>query len=216
MDELNRVSLVAITVSTNYSDIFPIVYEANSRFFKRWIVVTDHTDRRTIEFLSSKELIVPIFYDFRNNGRTFDKGGALQYAQTIARALWPSDWHLIIDSDICLDDTFINVSKNIEFLDCKALYGCANRYDYGKLSDYRNKKNGRQYPQTEHIVGFFQLYAFKKYLYGNSFDASACDVRFSKKFRNRINLDSFICHHLGNKNAVNHRGRVLGSDFTID
>jgi hypothetical protein len=98
--------MAAITVSTNYSDILPYTLEANRKFLKNWIFVTDVNDTKTIEILKKEPTVTILYWDFQNGGRSFDKGGAVRHAQKYLYSNFPNDWYLIIDSDICLSPNF--------------------------------------------------------------------------------------------------------------
>jgi hypothetical protein len=44
--------IIAITVSTNYSDLLYHALKSNHKYFKHWIFVTDQNDKDTIELLN--------------------------------------------------------------------------------------------------------------------------------------------------------------------
>jgi hypothetical protein len=205
--------MAAITVSTNYSDILPYTLNANRKFLKNWIFVTDSNDFKTIEILKKEPTVTIMYWDFQNNGKQFDKGGAVRHAQEYAYSVFPDDWYLIIDSDICLSSNFYVDLNN---LDSNIAYGCSTRHDFYKLSDYRKNINFYNCPTYNFPLGFFQLYKQKHY-YESSNSAASCDDQFIKRnFRHWEMLNNFTCNHLG-KNEVNwYGGRKLGSDFLID
>lgn len=206
--------MIGITVSTNYSDVLPYTLEANLRYFKKWIFVTDKNDTATINILKNIPKVVILFWDFKNGGRTFDKGGAVKLAQEVAYNNWPLDWYLIIDSDICLSKDF---KIDLETLHPSFMYGASHRHDFYKLSDYKKNENFYNCPTYNFPLGFFQLYN-EKHFYRSSNNASQCDDQFANRyFYGRMKmLDHFVCNHLG-KNEVNwNGGRQTGSDFVID
>lgn len=206
--------MIAITVSTNYSDILPFTLEANLHHFKKWIFVTDVNDKATIEILSKIPKVIILYWDFQNGRRQFDKGGAVMMAQKFVYDNWPLDWYLIIDSDICLSHDF---TINTDTLNPSFVYGASYRHDFYKLSDYKNNINFYNCPTYNFPLGFFQLYN-EKHFYQQSNSAASCDDQFiNRHFQKRVfMLNHFVCNHLG-KNEVNwYGGRKTGSDFIID
>jgi hypothetical protein len=200
--------MIAITVSTNYSDLVPFVLEANERFFKHWYWITDINDNLTIEAIPKTDKHTVLYYDFQNNGRTFDKGGALKLAQGKAYGKFPEDWYLILDSDIAL---YPNFNINTDELDPTKLYGIPSR-----LAFYSRESFDADIPDERiwtGLAGFFQLYK-EKIFYPDSNDAGGVDNLFTdnwlKNAKTEI-LKNITCRHLG---STNHwYGRVLGSDF---
>jgi hypothetical protein len=208
--------MIAITVSTNYSDVLPIVHLANKGFFKKWIFVTSHNDSKTIDFLTNNPDLIILYWDFKNHSRTFDKGGAIKYAQEYAYKNFPNDWYLLLDSDICISSSFTEVVAlaDNKQLNEAALYG-VNRYDFSCQSDLRNMKNIVNYNNhSDGIHGFFQLY-WKNVFYASSENASQCDLRFNSNFSVIILIDGVNCFHLGTHPHWDGN-RQLGSDFVVD
>lgn len=204
--------MIAITVSTNYQDLLPIIYHYNSSYFKHWIFVTERNDRETIDFLSKKENVTILYHDFKNHRNIFDKGGAVRYAQTYAYKAFPDDWYLLIDSDICLTPKFAEFKVlALPTLDVNLIYGLSERLDFETLEDLKNHVNYTYYDHKEQIYGYFQLYK-DKFFYNTSKDASRCDGEFSSNFSGRMLIRGLPCAHLGNRSHWNG-GRVLGSDF---
>lgn len=201
--------MIAITVSTNYHDILPYILEANLKHIDRWIFVTDVNDHATIDLLTPHDKITILYWDFKNNGRSFDKGGAVKYAQQHAYGNYPDDWYLILDSDICFPENF---SIDTATLNTGALY-TTNRQDFNSASSYRQRQPCYQHPlNPKNCLGYFQLY--KQHLfYESSHSAGKCDDNFSFKLPNRC-LD-IMCSHLGSPNT-NWDGRAIGSDFLVD
>lgn len=209
--EVGKVHVIGITVSTNYSDLLPIVIPANVTFFKEWIIVTDIYDYDTVSYLKAKNVIV-LYWDFKSKNSVFDKGGAIAHAQQFAYRNFPNDWYLILDSDIVLDETMSLVKENLERFDVDAIYGAGTRRDFVSLTDFMEKKNYFDYPWANQLQGYFQLYK-KHSLYEESFDASVCDMKFIEKFDSRVILNNVICNHLGRRG--NWRGRVIAEDFRM-
>jgi hypothetical protein len=201
--------MIAITVSTNYHDILPYILEANLKHIIRWIFITDVNDSDTINLLTPYDKITILFWDFKNNGRSFDKGGAVNYAQKYAYTNYPNDWYILLDSDICLPKDF---SIDISSLDENCMYGTDREY-YNSASSYiSNKPYLKSKIWPNHTLGFFQLYK-KHIFYQSSNSAAHCDDEFARLLPNKIL--PIVCKHLGTI-SVNWKGRSVGSDFLID
>jgi len=211
---MNNNSIVAITVSTNYSDLLPYILEANSKYFKKWIFVTDKNDLDTISQIPDDEKYKVLFFDFQEDNRVFNKGGAIRLAQDYAYNNYPEDWYLVLDSDTCLDESFEGMSDELRELDETGLYCCSTRKNYKSLMDYKKRSNYTIENMGDLMAGFFQLYKRQLY-YPSSMDASKCDIFFSDGFKNKYMTDILTCHHLGDTNK-NWKGRQLGSDFLIE
>jgi hypothetical protein len=201
--------MIGITVSTNYADILPYVVEANLPHLDYWIVVTDRNDVATQQILAPHPKIVVLYWDFQNNNRVFDKGGAVKFAQEVAYKLWPDSWYLILDSDICLGQDFVIDTSG---LDPNTLYGLLTRNLYYTLSNYKNQTPNEEY-KNGRPLGFFQLYK-KHCFYKHSVSASECDDEFAVyNFDQQVTQDK-SCSHLG-QIYNNHNGRKV-VDFVID
>ena len=141
--------IVAITVSTNYIDILPFVYERNKGCFKHWVFVTDKNDQETINFLSNKPNVTVLYWDFQNERRHFDKGGAIRHAQYYVYDKFPNDWYLLIDSDIVLPSDvqtalYAEIIPDLEkapSISEIAIFGIHDRFDFLKMSDLLAEKN---------------------------------------------------------------------------
>ena len=206
--------MIAITVSTNYHDLLPIVYHHNKDYFKHWVFVTDRGDAETINFLSTKPNVTILFWDFQNHRNIFDKGGAIRYAQTFTYEKYPDDWYLLIDSDICLPREFSHFTAVfLPTYDVNLIYGLDERLDFESLEDFQNYTNYKKYEHGERVDGYFQLYK-DKFFYNTSSDASNCDNEFAKRFPGRNLILGIPCVHLGNKSHWNGK-RELGSDFKL-
>jgi hypothetical protein len=190
--------IVALTVSTNYSDLLEICISLNKDKFDHWIIVTDKRDALTLKALEAHPDIIAIFWDPNNNGALFDKGSAIRAAQKLAYSKFPGYWYLIIDSDIVLPAEFDSIRANLAELSTDAIYG-ASRLDYVSEMDFRNRTNGVAYAHSarrDEILGYFQLFN-RPMLYRPSKDASYCDIEFQYLFRQRENIDAIVCSHLG-------------------
>jgi len=207
--------LIGITVSTNYADILPFILQANLPHLHQWIFITDKNDKATIALLSQYPKVEVLFWDFQNEDRTFDKGGAMAKGQAHAFAKYPDYWYLNLDSDLCLPSDFDQFHLQLPLLDKEAIYG-AKRRGFLKLSDYQ--KRGESFGDRvgdKQVQGYFQLYR-KHILYEQSQDASVCDVRFADRFeRDRQIILNLTADHLG-PFAAHWQGRTDGSGFVID
>ena len=211
--------MIAITVSTNYIDILPFVYERNKGCFKHWVFVTDKNDRETINFLSNKPNVTVLYWDFQNERRHFDKGGAIRHAQYYVYDKFPDDWYLLIDSDIVLpvqDQEKIKklISDENQNELSESIYGMGNRYDFSKMSDLLTEINYKTYDNQNMVPGYFQLYK-EKFFYSPSLDASRCDWYFTDFFEKKIFTD-FKCYHLGQSDVHWKGKRKPGIDFLMD
>jgi len=206
--------MIAITVSTKYHDLLPIVYHYNNDYFKHWVFVTDIKDEETIKFLSSKHNLTILYYDFKNHRNIFDKGGAIRYAQHYVYNTFPDDWYLLIDSDICLTAQFIDFKTNhLPSLDQNFIYGLNERLDFKSLSDLEKCINYTRYDHKGYVYGYFQLYK-EKFYYNTSRDASHCDSDFVTNFAKSMMISGIQCAHLGSRSHWSG-DRKIGSDFKL-
>jgi hypothetical protein len=214
--------IVAITVSTNYIDLLPFVYERNKGCFKHWVFVTDKNDHQTIKFLSNKPNVTVLYWDFQNERRHFDKGGAVHHAQYYVYDKFPDDWYLLIDTDIVLpSDTQITLLRDLPAfekdspLNSKYLIGIDNLMAFSKMSDLLTETNYQRWNNLPVVIGYFQLYK-EKFFYSASINASRCDLDFCKFFEKSMSATRLKCYHLG-KRGVHWKGtRTPGSDFVMD
>lgn len=214
MKQCNNV--IAITVSTNYSDILKHILDNNLKHFKKWIFITDKEDKDTINLLSNNEKIEILFFDFKTGENNFNKGGALKTAQKYVYKKYPDDWYLIIDSDIGLDENFGYFKNTLHTCDENAIYGSNNRKIFDSLEDYKNNKNYYKHYYDDNCtdaIGFFQLYKRKLY-YKNSESAGHCDIDFAKNFKINYIINDISCYHLGTP-AINWIGRIE-STFPVE
>jgi hypothetical protein len=211
--------MIAITVSTNYIDLLPFVYERNNGCFKHWVFVTDKNDQETINFLVKKPNVTVLYWDFQNERRHFDKGGAIRHAQYYVYDKFPDDWYLLIDADIVLPledqdkiKKFLTIQNENHF--SESIFGMGNRYDFSKMSDLLAEINYKHYDNQNMVAGYFQLYK-EKYFYSPSLDASQCDWYFTDFFPKKIFTD-FKCYHLGQSYTHWKGNRKPGVDFSMD
>jgi len=214
--------IVGITVSTNYIDILPFIYERNKSFFKHWVFVTDKNDHETINFLSDKPNVTVLYWDFQNERRHFDKGGAIRHAQYYVYDKFPDDWYLLVDSDIVLPSDTQNiifrdlpVFEKDSHLNPITLIGVDNLMAFSKMSDLLSETNYLFWNNFDTPIGHFQLYK-EKFFYSSSINASRCDIDFCRFFKNCILITRLKCYHLGTR-GVHWKGtRTPGIDFVID
>jgi hypothetical protein len=205
-------TLVGITVSTRYSDFLSLILEPNMRLLDHWVVVTEESDHPTTELLAGDPRVTVLFWDSQADGRVFDKGSGLRRGQQWAHEHFPQSWYLVVDSDIVLPDSLLEVKKKLPGLSASAIYG-AKRVDYHRLSDFTKKEAGIAYKGSEDVYGYFQLYALP-HLAEPSFDASWVDIDFRDLFFRREVLRGVEVSHLGVKNN-NWQGREVRGGFDL-
>jgi hypothetical protein len=208
-------NLLAITVSTRYDDILRVVIHQNQRFFRRWYIVTHEDDMRTINVIQKANYphIEILYFDFYKNA-TFNKGGAIQYAQKHIEHYYRNTTIMILDSDIFLPDNFYSqMAKFVPQPD--TLYGVSKRYDYGSYMDFIEDVNPYDYPSADKFFGFFQLYKQSPFkVYPNSQNCSQCDTAFLQYFTHKRTLPLTV-KHLG-KAATHWDGRTDTRDFLMN
>jgi hypothetical protein len=200
--------IIAITVSVNYADILTHMLHNNAQFFRIWFIVVDPADAKTVELIEKsglKNVEILLYTGFQKNGAIFNKGGAINYAQTYIENIYTDANILLIDSDIYLPDDF---SKKLPaYLEKNTLYGTTARIDYWSVNDFVTNKNPHKYAQGNDFVGFFQLYKqdnLRKY--PSSYNCSGCDDYFRETFPKRVRLNISV-RHLG-RDRVNWNGRA--------
>ena len=202
-------NIIAITVSVNYSEILEAIIAQNMKFLYKWFIVTEKSDTKTIQLLEEyknhNDVIQILLYDgFYTNKCTFNKGGAIKFAQDYIDTHFTESNILILDSDIYLPNNFKDSLPPI--IRPKALYGVANRYDYWSMDDFINGSNPHKYKHGNKFVGFFQLYKQSSiHTYKDSVNCGKCDDDFRDLFNIRYTLNLSV-KHLG-KEGVNWNGR---------
>jgi hypothetical protein len=204
--------MIAITVSTKYHDILEHTLTNNAKFFDKWIIVTDQNDHKTINTICKYKFsnVDFIFFDFYANGKIFNKGGAIRFAQQTI----PHDYTgnvLLLDSDILLPNDFKQIIQNTNVQD-NSLYGVVCRYDYYSYHNFIKDIVDFEY---KGFHGFFQLYRFRPtILYTDSFNCTQCDLEFNQLFHRQISIPSLYVKHLG-KAGVNWNTRLNTNDLII-
>ena len=201
-------SLIGICVSYNYFDTLQFMLPVNYLHFEKIYLITQRDDLETIEFCKQFANVQVLFYNFKNNGKKFDKFGALNMAQQIAYTAYPDSWYLLIDSDVLLPNNFIDILCS-ENLQAECIYGSI-RNNVFKSSELLNKfalNNWKNNPPS--ILGCFQLYKKTNIYHRDCADAGYGDYYFGHdNFNMFCNLDNLMCFHLG-QSGVNWRGKTV-------
>jgi GR25 family glycosyltransferase involved in LPS biosynthesis len=212
-------NIIALTVSTNYDDLLDIILPQNYGFFKRWYIVTDVNDYKTIDVVKKYnfENIELVYFNFYENS-TFNKGGAIEYVQNMIENGGYSDFlMLFLDSDIYLPNNFSDIIDNLDLND-NTLYGPLIRDDFYSMKNFLDNNVDNHIVEQMSmgwVSGYFQLYKYNPiYKYNNSNNCSWCDVQFSKLFTNRVFINDLSVKHLG-KAGINWDGRTDKNDFLI-
>jgi hypothetical protein len=220
----NYFSLVGVCVSYNYFDTLQFMLPVNYAHFVKLYLITQEDDLETIEFCKKFDNVKVLFYNFKNNNKSFDKFGAINYAQQIMYDEYPVSWYMIIDSDIILPNNCIDILSK-EILNEECIYG-AIRNNVLKSSSLLNKKqimNAKDnvtfvYNNILHwkinppsILGCFQLYK-KKCFHLNADklgNAGFGDYQFGyDNFNLFCNLENLLYFHLG-QGSKNWDGKVV-------
>jgi hypothetical protein len=205
--------MICITVSVNYDDILDIILPQNYKFFKKWYIVTQSDDQKTIDVINKYnfENVEILYFNFKENA-SFNKGGGIRYAQLTIGDDYDGDL-LLLDSDIFLADEFMDYVELLQTEE-KKLYSF-KRYDYHTYEHFKNDIVDNVYEFD--FMGYFQLFKHSKHLrYHNSTNCRECDSIFSRLFDEKILLNSNtkIVKHLGQDNK-NHFGRETREDFKM-
>jgi hypothetical protein len=200
--------IICITVSVNYSDILKHSLNANAAFFKKWFIVTTAEDTATHALIAKVNLSnveILLFDQLYLDGASFNKGGAVRFAQNHVYKHFPSSNILILDSDILLPEKF-RESLPITLKE-DTLYGVLERLDYWTESDFLERRNPHTYKLGNKLVGFFQLYkdSGTNKLYKPSINCSICDDEFKDSFLRKKHLYISVSHF--GKEEENWNGR---------
>jgi hypothetical protein len=214
--------LVGIVVSYNYLDTLKFMLPVNYLHFYKIYLITQEDDTITIDFCKQFSNVEVLFYNFTNNGKKFDKYGALNYAQEIAYTNYPESWYMNIDSDIILPNNFIDILSN-EGLNESCIYGAIRSnclktsqllqkqmvvdMKENKTLQFNNILHREKHPPS--ILGCFQLYKKKCYHRTNISDASYGDYFFGHdNFNLFCHLGNIIYFHLG-ESGKNWAGKIV-------
>jgi hypothetical protein len=148
-----RLPLIGLCISYNYFDIIKFMLPINYLHFEKIYIIIQKEDIQTIEFCKKYENIIILFYNI-----TYDKIGALNYAQNIAYDNYPDHWYLIMDSNVILPNNFIDILCR-ENLNPECIYG-AIRINVNNSSELLNKNNflNRIDFSSSSVMECFQLY----------------------------------------------------------
>ena len=203
--------LVALCVSYNYFEELRSMLPCNYLHFDKIYLVTQEDDIQTVEFCKQFDNVVLLFYNFKTNGKDFDKYGAIKFAQERMFKEHPNSWYLNMDSDIVLPINFIKILESEPLQeDCIYAISRINILTSSELSNLRLAiKNTYThqpfYTQICHnntvppcILGMFQLYK-KQCLQLDAFaNALDGDYYFAwKNFKTFSLLSGIVCMHLG-------------------
>jgi hypothetical protein len=226
------IPLVGLCISYNYFDTLQFVLPVNYLHFEKIYLVTQEDDVTTIEFSKRFDNVKLLFYNFKNNGITFDKYGGINYAQAVMYSEYPDSWYVIFDSDILLPNNFVDILTD-EILNPECIYGGSRAnvmntagllYKKDVLSNpaninwmFNNILHSKSKPPS--ILGCFQLY--KKHCLHRKGSYDNCgygDYDFCHdNFELFCNLDNLLYFHLGPV-STNWDGKVISCicDAKID
>jgi hypothetical protein len=140
--------LEAVTCCVGFDDLLDITLSLNHPHLDTLIVVTSHADHAT-QAVARKHGAICVQTDlFRKNGRTFNKGAAINAG--FSRFQYHG-WRLHLDADIALPDNFRRILFNHTHLDRHCIYG-ADRVDVVGSDEIAAVKSGNGHPQ--HAQGF--------------------------------------------------------------
>jgi len=214
-------NIVGLCVSYQYMDTLQFMLPVNHVHFRCIYIVTQEDDTSTIEFCKQFNNVKVVFFNFKNNNKTFDKYGGLNVIQTIAYKEHPECWYLNIDSDIILPTNFKTLLLSVN-LHRNCIYGCL-RINCIKSSDMHNLDlNVSTYPfnniiylqdRPPCVIGYFQLYKQKIFHRANLTNASEGDLCFGHDNFNYFSNLNMMCIHLG-ESCKNWNGKTI--NFNID
>ena len=212
--------LVGMCISYNYMDTLKFMLPINSRHFEKIYIITQNDDSQTVEYCKKFNNVEVLLYNFKNNGKIFDKFGALNMVQKIVYSNHPNSWYLIIDSDIILPNNFIDILEN-ENLQEDCIYGALrnnflkssellkeikpdHKFLYNDILAFRTQTSDN--PPS--IMGCFQLYKKQCYQNIDFKDAGFGDYIFChKNFDKFCNLENIVYLHLG-EIGKNWKGKI--------
>jgi hypothetical protein len=204
--------IVALCISYNYYDTLQYMLVANYKHFEKIYIVTQEDDTVTINYCKQFNNIEVLMYDFTpTTDKTFDKYGAINYAQKLMYNAYPNYWYVMLDADIILPVNFIDILTNIT-LDEDCIYG-GIRVDIKSINEIcnmsfiinnKNKHNNiiREATTAPSILGCFQLYKKPVYHKVDFKNAGEGDFVFChENFKLFCLLESILYYHLGDPNV---------------
>ena len=207
-------NIIAITISTNYSDLLDIVLPQNHKFFYKWLIVTDEKDIDTINIIKKYNFsnVIIIFFNLYSDGLNFNQGGGIRLCQKILNKSNYNGIVLNIDSDIYLPDNFNNLINNID-IQPDTIYGTENRNDFFSLEHLTNNIVDSEFKNAQEFQGYFQLYIYNpKITANNNINCSQWDSDFKDNFQNKIIIKNLCVSHLG-LSGIHWNGRKDKTDF---
>ena len=182
-------NVVAITTCVNYSD--HLVWLARS--LRGWIsglVVVTEQDDAAFEVCRRINATPILFGGWRDRGASFNRAGAIRYAQEIVYASYPDHWYLLVDADCVLPENAAAVIEK-EATNQSAIY-LARRVDFHTPNDLAAGLPTKTYGGLG--AGYFQLYK-QHVLYPEwSANAAECDLVFASQFPSAIVLSMTVGH----------------------
>ena len=168
------VALTAVTVSINYSDYLRRCVAQNAAVLDRWIIVTDQSDRRTIDICRHFNNIELVFTKV-----DFQPGVLFPKSRMINEGFWnlgSSDWILHLDLDILLPPNLKQIFLRNR-IQPECMYGARSR----SLVDRNGAIVGSHGDEFVRNIGFFQLFhATRMRTYPEeSIDAGHDDMAFN-------------------------------------
>jgi hypothetical protein len=163
----------AITVSIDYSDYLEQII-SNKDKFDRWLIVTHHSDSKTINICEKYNLDYICSTEIYADGACFAKSRAINEG---IRHLNPQDWLCVVDSDSLLPDDFNNIiQKHVH--NRETIYGCRRHNFDGSL------KTDNVFASYALPAGFFQVWhtsKYKDYYIGDMTNAEG-DIQHKNRF----------------------------------
>ena len=208
----NRVrKLDVVIVSVDYNDFLEITLERNSRIFDRITVVTSSSDKRCVEICEKFGASTVVTDCMYSDGAPFNKAKAINEGMA---SISDPDFILILDADIIVQDPIdlesLEDESAIYYKDRMMVedYASYERFCLG-FDDFRIDAGILTVrSETFGPLGYFQLFKYQeKIKYIESYtDAAWSDVKFARRFRNKIKIGSPAVH-LGEEKK-NWYGRV--------
>ena len=189
--------IIGITISVNFSSLLELTMPINLHHFAKWYIITDQKDKNTTTLCHhfDPEVVECQYFDFQENGKLLNKGGALRLGQITAHLDHPDAWYLILDADILLPDNLKEFLTSLDYAR-DTLYGVEARYDFASISEVKSN-NYQEYIHGDKFTGFFQLYGDANKYYTSSYSLDKCDDLFRETFSVKKYISGLHVHHLG-------------------
>jgi glycosyltransferase involved in cell wall biosynthesis len=206
--------LDVVIVSVDYNDFLEITLERNSKLFDSITVVTSSSDKKCVEICERfgvRSLVTDCMY---SDGAPFNKAKAINEGMA---SISDPDFILILDADVIVQDPI-----DLESLEDESAIYYKDRMMVEDHDSYERFCMGSRdfrvdagilkvRSETFGPVGYFQLFKYQeKIKYIESYtDAAWSDVKFARRFRNKIKIGDPAVH-LGEEKK-NWYGRVTES-----